>query len=382
TRLNPSSAQMEAHRKFTKWALDQGVEINSVAPHRFPGKGLGIIAEKDFKAGEILLKVPTTALRTVHTVPKSTSGAIGTITVHGLLAAELSLDTSTRFAPWQAVLPTHADFLDSMPLLWDARLQELLPEASKTLLDNQKRKLTSDWAAVSKAFPQLEYEKYLYNWLIVNTRTFYFVKSKSKKQPAPDDCMALNPFADYFNHASAGAEVSFTAKGYQICTHAPVKEGDEIYISYGTHSNDFLLVEYGFIFPQGENAHDNISLDSFILPLLNEKQREILKRAGYLGKYVMDRDSVCYRTQIALQMLCLPLRKWQRVVDGLDDGEKHQGSVDQLLATILSRYHSHTSEILVNVTKVDSTLAGQETLSKRWEQIRLLIQATANRIQR
>jgi hypothetical protein len=136
-----------------------------------------------------LLKVPISALRTVHTVPKSVSKAIGPITVHGLLAAELSLDTSPRFALWQAVLPTREDFAESMPLLWDTKLQELLPEAAKALLENQKKKLALDWAAVFAAYPELEYENYLHNWLIVNTRTFYFVEPKSKKQPAPDDCM-------------------------------------------------------------------------------------------------------------------------------------------------------------------------------------------------
>lgn len=40
---------MDDHRKFTAWALTKGVEIGGVAPHRFPGKGLGIIAERDIK---------------------------------------------------------------------------------------------------------------------------------------------------------------------------------------------------------------------------------------------------------------------------------------------------------------------------------------------
>lgn len=39
---------MELHRDSTKWALAHGVTLNGIAAHRFPGKGLGIIAEKDF----------------------------------------------------------------------------------------------------------------------------------------------------------------------------------------------------------------------------------------------------------------------------------------------------------------------------------------------
>lgn len=37
-------AEMEKHETFTKWALDQGVKLHGVAAHRFPGRGLGIVA--------------------------------------------------------------------------------------------------------------------------------------------------------------------------------------------------------------------------------------------------------------------------------------------------------------------------------------------------
>ncbi len=38
---------MEIHEEFTKWALERGVKINCIAAHRFEGRGLGIIAEKE-----------------------------------------------------------------------------------------------------------------------------------------------------------------------------------------------------------------------------------------------------------------------------------------------------------------------------------------------
>lgn len=37
---------MEKHQRFTVWAIMRGVKINGLAAHRFPGKGLGIIAER------------------------------------------------------------------------------------------------------------------------------------------------------------------------------------------------------------------------------------------------------------------------------------------------------------------------------------------------
>lgn len=49
---------MEIHKEFAEWAVARGVKINGVAAHRFPGKGLGIIAEKQFKARMTFL-IPT-----------------------------------------------------------------------------------------------------------------------------------------------------------------------------------------------------------------------------------------------------------------------------------------------------------------------------------
>ena len=39
----------EEHTRFITWAEDHGVEINGVAPARFVGRGMGIVAARDIK---------------------------------------------------------------------------------------------------------------------------------------------------------------------------------------------------------------------------------------------------------------------------------------------------------------------------------------------
>lgn len=119
----------------------------------------------------VLINVPIACLITRGTVPKAISSALpSSITVHGLLAATLSLSSAPT--PWTAVLPSPSELNSSIPLTWDPALQALLPHTAAELLAAQKAKIAKDWDQVSAAFPQLKYDDYLYNWLLLNTRTF------------------------------------------------------------------------------------------------------------------------------------------------------------------------------------------------------------------
>jgi hypothetical protein len=39
----------EEHTRFVDWASENGVEINGIAPAKFVGRGMGIVAAKDLK---------------------------------------------------------------------------------------------------------------------------------------------------------------------------------------------------------------------------------------------------------------------------------------------------------------------------------------------
>ncbi len=271
----------------------------------------------------------------------------------------------------------------SMPLMWHESLQALLPQGSLSLLENQKKKISVDWTAVSAAFPTISYDRYLYCWFVVSTRTFYYTspKIKNKKPLSHDDCLALMPFADYFNHADVGSGVTYSPSGYNISTDRQIKKGEEVYISYGSHSNDFLLTEYGFILD--ENKWDKISLDEDILRLFSEDQKQELKEAGFLGNFVLDRETVCYRTQVALRLLFIAPKRWRYLVaNGLEDKDKYQAAVDKILLKIFMARLEIVHESLKQVEVLDCGLPSQrDTLSRRWKQICLLLTAAISRIE-
>lgn len=362
-----------------------------------------------------ILTVPISALRTKDTVPAAIVTSLPKdITVHGLLAADLVLNQAandTRYSKWQAVVPTLEDIQQSMPLTWPASLQSFLPAGASQLLDKQRAKFDKDWDTVSAAFPiegkakakggtvrkECTRDEYLYAWLLVNTRTFYFVTPKMEKLPK-EDHMALQPVADLFNHTDRdGCHVTFDhADSFAFRTTRAYEKGDEVHISYGSHSNDFLLIEYGFILAQ--NHWDEVCLDEdVIMPALSRRQRVELEDVGFLGNYVLDNDTLCHRTQVALRQMAvtgryggLTMDEWRKFVSGLDDGEKSQAKVDAQAVGLLERYEATIKSKEKELKKMrvqdedgneEMNQSRKETLLRRWGQIRKLVRTTIERLE-
>ncbi|ATZ45399.1 Bcrkm2 [Botrytis cinerea B05.10] len=373
---------MQVHQEFTKWAVNQGVVINDVSPFRFPEKGLGLVANKNFETGDILVQVPIKVLRKATDVPSQFAALAPDIAVHALFA--LSLD-SLLGPEWIATLPSKQDMHSSMPLFWDISLQELLPYSSRALLMTQMENITSAWTAICKTFPEppITYDEFIYNYSIVNSRTFYYLSptiKPSKPQPSKENRLALNPFADYINHSSEPTvDATLSRAGYTLTASQPIKQGSEVHISYGSHNNDFLLVEYGFILE--DNRWDEVTLDPWITPLLSVEQKEHLEETGFLGKYLLDRDTICYRTQVVLRILCLPIGRWRRFVQGSEDEEVSEEDAGKVLLKVLM---AGKVEIVETIKKVEESQAGlegqRETLSRRSNQIVLLLNRALHRI--
>lgn len=329
---------------------------------------------------EVLLDVPISLLRTLDTVPPSVSSKLPKdMSVHGLLAADLALDKSAMYSEWNAVVPTKKSVMTSLPLAWDLELQDCLPKPAKDLLRKQQTKLTRDWKIVHAAFPSILADDYMYAWLLVSTRSFYYTTPVTAKL-SRHDRMVLQPVADLFNHADEGCPVSFDAQSFTILSDRAYAEGDEVFICYGSHSNDFLLTEYGFIL--ADNRWDEAGLDDVILPLLSAQQKEHLEACDFLGNYKFDADAVCYRTQIALRILVMPLDEWRMVVDGLEGDEEQQREVDQLLVSLLPRLQRVAQNTISNIEKTAAGLDCQRQMLKdRWAQIQDLVSATMLRLE-
>ena len=184
------------------------------------------------------------------------------------------------------------------------------------------------------------------------------------------------------NHADDGCEVSFSPDGFVFSTNHAYHPGQEIYVSYGKHSNDFLLAEYGFLL--AENRWDEVCLDDVILPKMDMTQMAQLEERGFLGHYMLDTEHLgCHRTQVALRLLCRAQGQWHKFVDTGDaaDDVDSQPAVDVLLMELLNGFLEVIDKTLGDIGKVQVDQQAQRTmLEQRWKQIARMVEHAVLRL--
>ncbi|KAF3017719.1 hypothetical protein E8E14_002972 [Neopestalotiopsis sp. 37M] len=264
------------------------------------------------------------------------------------------------------------DFKLSIPLLWPPQLQAMLPKPALTLVHEQNARIQGQWKVVTERFPSLTYDEYLWSWLIMNTRTFYHSTPETETYEWLER-VALLPVADLLNHAERGCRVLYSDTEYSITTDRVYNTGEEICNSYGEHTNDFLLGEYGFILTQ--NCWDEICIDDAILSQLTEIQRSNLETEGLAKDLRIGANKEpCDRTMRAMQMLC------SQSANGLDQLEPSK-EAKALLASCLRRYLNTIDKTVDSIKKMkDVEQAQQDLLLQRWRQIRTTVSDTIHQL--
>ncbi|PYH80763.1 ribosomal N-lysine methyltransferase [Aspergillus uvarum CBS 121591] len=424
--MRPTWWPGEQHEAFTEWALSQGIIINGVSPARFPGRGLGMIATRHVEKDEAIVTVPHEAMLTPSRIPTSFSSRFpdGTPT-HALYAAYLTNGDPADLEPytlWRRTWPTRADFEASMPILWPASFRHtthsepspaaaassrpkpnvpsktvaLLPPSisgqwttiptsprahdyettHQNLLAQQEQRLRRDWDIVVSVFPNTDWDEFTYYWLIVNTRSFFYLMPGQESPEDRNDAMALLPFADYFNHSDVACNVNFDGHHYVFRAAKEYDEGDEIYMSYGPHPNDFLFTEYGFYLE--ENESETLYLDAIIFRDLSPKLQEELDFHQYLGNYQLTAGGVCYRTEIAAAITYMRPKDWQDHVLGYSSQSVDERRSAEVVRNWIGAY---IEEADTAIRYLESVLPGESdqfhpekvrTLLNRWRQIEQL----------
>lgn len=138
-----------------------------------------------------------------------------------------------------------------------------------------------------------------------------------------------------------------SSQGIPLLTLETAEIGEEVLATYGAHSNDKLLVHYGFICAspvQHSSADDEIRLDHVIIPHLSDETKSQLQDVGFLGGYALlpieypcynkspddDGDKpckdhcrqpweLCFKTQVAVRAVLLTANEWEYFVTNGED---------------------------------------------------------------
>ncbi|RDA96313.1 hypothetical protein CP533_1591 [Ophiocordyceps camponoti-saundersi (nom. inval.)] len=374
-----------AAEKLLEWSTSRGVVVNGIAPRPLSHRGgFGMVATQPIKTGQTVLKVPTSVFRTLENTPAWISARLSGASVHAILAASLCLDEAEDV--WRAVFPPRHVVLASTPMCWSRQVQDLLPSSTEALVRAQRLKFEEDWARVSKVFgkdveeevkdgmtttSKISSSDFLYAWLLVNSRTFYHTTPDTETRLAKKDHMALVPVADLFNHSPDEEEscaVSFDSNGYTFVASRDYAPGEEVFICYGRHSDDALLVEYGFTLSDEEgleNPYDETCLDAYLCPIFSLSQTIRLQESGFWKGYMLDLETPCYRTVTALRIHCLPSYHWSDILDGTRDEDWDGSDVDARLRPLLAKYEADIRQRLALVDNLDDVVHAQQKASLR-----------------
>ncbi|KAH7308710.1 putative SET domain-containing protein [Stachybotrys elegans] len=351
------------------WAQNEGVELQGIRVTRIPGRGMGVVATRDIEEGTVVMTIPIHIIRSLHTLPQSISEMLPPdMSIQGLLAAQLALrDEGVNHL--LGVMPDMEGMEEALPFMWPGELQDMLPSEAKTILAQKQTSFNSDWSMFHSSFPDTSQQQYRYAWFLVNSRTFYYETPETMLYPWHDR-LALLPVADMFNHADVGCSVSYSTDGYNITADRAYSTGQELYTSYGKHSNDFLLAEYGFM--TQDNRWDRICLEDYIVPRLSARQHALLEEQDRLTGFMLHKVQASNADLwFALRLLSsASLTTWKSFDSGEEDGEGTLEKARNLLKMLLMEYMDHIKHRKRDLQTIKvGTESQRQVLAQRWEQV-------------
>ncbi|KAJ3126087.1 SET domain-containing protein 4 [Nowakowskiella sp. JEL0407] len=197
----------------------------------------------------------------------------------------------------------------------------------------QKDRMLKDWKSVFKILKNfnITVSPKIFNWAwcAVNTRCVTLSPTQPPNTSQLDfsnPTIALIPLFDMLNHsptAKIEAYLDKPSNSFLFKCNTDVCEGDQVFLSYGPHDNNFLLVEYGFVVPN--NPYNFVELDEEFENLgVTEYTTNILKEYGFYGEYTVSIDSISPRLITAIRLHVLShspdkkhlLSTWKRVING------------------------------------------------------------------
>ncbi|XP_068865303.1 SET domain-containing protein 4 isoform X1 [Aphelocoma coerulescens] len=366
--------------KLQKWLKERGFKGTNLRPAEFWGTGRGLMATKALEAGDLVISLPEKCLLTTGTVLSSCLGGYivkwkppvsPLLALCTFLIAEKHVGEKSPWKPYLDVLPKTY----TCPACLDHDVINVLPKPLKKKAQEQKMMIQELFSSSRAFFSSLQplfaentgtifnYSALEWAWCTVNTRTIYMKHPHRECFSLEPDVYALAPYLDLLNHSpnvQVKAAFNEQTRSYEIRTNSQCKKYQEVFICYGPHDNQRLLLEYGFV--AMDNPHSSVyvsaeTLLKYFSPL--DKQRKakvaILKDHNFLENLTFGWDGPSWRLLTALKVLSLGADEfacWRRTLLGDVTSARNEQQALDTAAKICHFLIEETQHVLLQISQL------------------------------
>lgn len=309
-------------------------------PADFIDTGRGLQAHEIIKPDELIISLPEDCLITTSTVLdgylgpyiKSWKPRLSPLLVLCVfLVCEQHRGEDSDWFAYINILPATytcpAYFSDDVIALLPASIQRRALDQRETVKDlhssNQDFFRSLQPILSRTAEVVLTYEALRWAWCSVNTRSVFLSRTPSHFLSGQDVC-ALAPFLDLLNHrpdVQVSASFNHVTACYEIRSVAGVQRYQQAFINYGSHDNQRLLIEYGFVASGNPNSvvYVDTELLQQVLGGAVDHKVKFLRENNFSDNLTVSIDGPSWRLMTVLRVLALPQSSyphWKAVLLG------------------------------------------------------------------
>ncbi|XP_069000252.1 SET domain-containing protein 4 [Embiotoca jacksoni] len=358
-----SLCHQQQYVRLMKFLHRRGFTSTRLQPADFTDTGRGLQTLKTIKPGELIISLPESCLLTTSTVLGSYLGLYvrsWTPRVSPLLAlcvflvCERHRGEASDWFPYVDALPKTytcpAYFSDDVTSALPASVRRRALEQKEAVLEihssNQEFFRSLQPILSQPAEDVFTFEALRWAWCSVNTRSV-FMSHPSNDFLSGQDNYALAPFLDLLNHrpdVQVEARFNDATRCYEIRSVSGTPRHQQAFINYGSHDNQRLLLEYGFV--ATSNPHSVVYVDADLLCEVLKGDRSLeqkikfLRENNFLHNLTVSSGGPGWRLMTALRLMSLPqtlYHHWKAVLLGQAVCEEREEWSIQTAETVCQR---------------------------------------------
>uniref|UniRef100_A0A8C0PUF5 SET domain-containing protein 4 n=1 Tax=Canis lupus familiaris TaxID=9615 RepID=A0A8C0PUF5_CANLF len=373
------------------------------------GTGRGLMSKTSLREGQMIISLPESCLITTDTVIRSYLGTYiakwqpppsPLLALCTFLVSEKHAGDQSLWKPYLEILPQAY----TCPVCLEPEVVNLFPKPLKAKAEEQRARVQEFFSSSRDFFSSLQplfseavesifsYRALLWAWCTVNTRAVYVKHRQRQCFSTEPNTYALAPYLDLLNHSpevQVKGAFNEETRCYEIRTASNCRKHEEVFICYGPHDNQRLLLEYGFVSIHNPHACVYVSEDILVkyLPTTDKqmnKKISILKDHDFIENLTFGWDGPSWRLLTALKLLCLEAEEftcWKKVLLGEVISDTNEKTSLVIAQKICQYFIEETNAMLRKISHMkdeEVTLLNQLTLVETlWTEELKILQASA-----